>query len=210
MVTALFKEETASQSFLNSFDPATRIVWFWIHEPARITDGHVAFETGAAPRISINMSTKGKPFDIAQRARLDGASRQDEAGLTHWNDAEVTALLADLGADSMGAAPVEAFAEAVVGPLRAEDRATAARLSILWDVDDRDIRDAISLRYQVVQKAEALLNDAGLLVDPSGTVVPDHTVAATLEVAEFEAAKTLLWNKLSPEERRYNCRIQPS
>ena len=68
----------------------------------------------------------------------------------------------------------------------------ANRLSIQWDVAERDIQDAIGLRYTVVQKAEAILNDAELLVDQSGTVVPDNDVSATLEASEFDAARTLL------------------
>ena len=87
-------------------------------------------------------------------------------------------------------------------------RAFATQLSSRWDVAEGDISDAIDLRYQVVQKAEAILNNAGLLVDASGRVVAEDAVSATREVAEFDAARTLLLNALSPEERRYNCSIQ--
>lgn len=202
VVSALFKEDAS-----HSAAAGTRKVDFWLHQPTRITDGHILLQADGTFRINVNWSNKGKPFDVAARARYDAAMRRDEAGMTAWGDAQVGALLADLNISPGARSPVEALCDTVLAPIRSAERQAAERLSIQWEVSDRDIPDAIGLRYQVVQKAEAILNDAGLLVDQDGTVVSDDTVAATLEVSEFGAAKSLLMSKLTAEERRYNCQI---
>ena len=208
VVSALFKDSVDIADHVSSSSaPETRIITFWLHQPTRLTDGHIAIRADGTSRITVNWSSKGKPFDVASRARHDTASRQQDAGMTAWDSAQVSALLDDLSIPHVGQKPIDAFADAVLAPIRASERQAAERLSIQWDVSERDIQDAIGLRYTVVQKAEAILNDAGLLVDQSGTVVADDEVAATLEVSEFNAAKSLLWTKLTAEERRYNCRI---
>ncbi|MEM6387002.1 MAG: hypothetical protein AAF718_12290 [Pseudomonadota bacterium] len=207
MVTLLFKETLAANSYFSKYQPEARVVAFWIHQQTRLTDGHVVLQPNGKAQIVVNWSAHGKPFTIAERARLDGRMRREDAGMTEWRDADVIALLEHLGVDVLADAAIDTFVDVIIGPICANERESAERLSIRWDVDDKDIKDAIGLRYQVVQKAEAVLNDAGLLVDPNGAVVSDETVSATLEVAEFTAAKALLWKALSAGERRYNCRI---
>ena len=202
VVSALFKEETP-----NSTAPGTRKICFWLHQPTRLTDGHIVLQEDGTSKTVVNLSTKGKPFEISARARHDNSMRREDAGMAEWDDVQIAALLADLEIDQASASPVEAFADAVIAPIRAAERSAAKHLSIQWDVEERDIPEAISLRYQVVQKAEAILNDAGLLVDQDGTCVSDETISATLEVSEFDAAKALLWSALNAEDRRYACRI---
>lgn len=202
VVSALFKEDPK-----NAAAPGKRIIRFWLHQPTRLTDGHIALHADGTSRIAVNLSTKGKPFDIAERARHDGAMRREHEGMTAWDDAQVRDLLALLNIAPDGQTPIRLFADIILAPIRCAEREAAKRLSIQWDVEDKDLPDAIGLRYQVVQKAEAILNDAGLLVDQDGTVVAGDTVTATLEVFEFAPAKALLWEKLTAEERRYNCRI---
>lgn len=200
MVTALlFKEECSADG--------SRVVRFWIHQPNRLTDGHIAIGQDGKARTSVNMSSKGKRAAIEARADYDGSMRRKAGGFEEWDDARLAALLDDLQVEAGNRPHADAFAEAIVMPIRAVESAMAEHLAIKWDVRDEDISDAIGLRYHVVQKAEAILNDAGLLVDQMGTVVADDQVSATIEVTQFAAAKTLLMSALSAEERRYNCQI---
>ena len=207
VIASLFKEQSGAEGVFGRQEPETRIVRFWIHQKTRLTDGHIAFPATGNPRISINWSSRGTPSDVAERADYEGAVRRQQAGMTEWDENRVAALVADLGIESDCLGPFNTFADAVLQQVRNTERSAVHKLSIQWEVEDQDISDAIGMRYLAVQKAEAILNDAGLLVDPDGTVVNDNEVAATLEVTEFEAAKSLLWTTLSPEERRYNCRI---
>lgn len=207
VIALLFKEEWANEGSHGDQKPESRIVRFWIHQPNRLTDGHIAFAEDGTARASINMSTKGKRAKVHARALYDGSMRRTDAGYTQWDGDRVKALLEAMQVELGEKSPAESFADAILRPIRAAESAMAEHLSILWDVDDKDISDAIGLRYQVVQKAEAILNDAGLLVDPMGTVVANDRVLATIEVTQFEAAKSLLMNSLNAEERRFNCRI---
>ncbi|MGR3514168.1 MAG: hypothetical protein ACU0GG_15515 [Paracoccaceae bacterium] len=208
MVVALFKEDSAARTSQSSTSPKTRIVRFWLHQPNRLTDGHLAIGETGETRVSINLSTRDTTKTITERAAADRAAREGQDGYSIWDNAAVADLLGAMDIDCAGRSPCDVFADAVVAPVEATERAAADRLSIQWDVEERDIPEAIGLRYLVIQKAEAILNDAGLLVDPKGTVVADDTVAATLDVTEFSAAKSLLASVLTAEERRFNCRIQ--
>ena len=208
VVALLFKEECAVESILSGDAPETRIIRFWIHQSNRLTDGHITIQPDGTSSTSINLSSKGKRSSIAARAAYDGEIRQSEAGFEAWDDARVADLLSDMQIESGAASPSNAFADAILAPVRAVESSMAEQLSIQWEVQDEDIPDAIGLRYHVVQKAEAILNDAGLLVDQMGTVVADDSVSATMEVTQFGAAKSLLMNTLSADERRYNCRIE--
>lgn len=204
----LFKEACASHQGQNAQTPTTEILRFWLHQSNRVTDGHIAFQPDGTAHTSINLSTKGRHSTIEARAAYDAAMRRDQAGYDEWDDARLTSLLDKMSIEIGDKSPAQAFASAVLAPIRATESAAAEHLSILWDVEDEDIHDAIGLRYHVVQKAEAILNDAGLLVDQMGTVVAEDNVSATIEVTQFAAAKSLLMNTLSADERRYNCRIE--
>ncbi len=203
VIALLFKEEQSS----SDQSPETRILRYWLHQSNRITDGTIIFAPDGTARASINMSTKGKRAQVHARALYDGSLRRTDGGYVDWEEERLSELLVAMQIEPGTKPPAERFAEAILRPIRATESAMAEHLSILWDVEDKDISDAIGLRYHVVQKAEAILNDAGLLVDPMGTVVADDRVLATMEVTQFEAAKSLLMNTLSPEEKRYNCRI---
>ena len=207
VIALLFRDEHTSVQTSNDQTPDTRIVRFWIHQTNRLTDGTFTYSEDGTAKASINMSTKGKRAKVHARALYDGSIRRTDAGYTDWDDNRINALLEAMQVDPSEKPPAERFAEVILRPIRATESAMAEHLSILWDAEDKDISDAIGLRYHVVQKAEAILNDAGLLVDPMGTVVADDRVLATLEVTQFAAAKSLLMNSLSSEERRYNCRI---
>lgn len=207
VITSLFKEESASESFLSEYGPETRIIWFWIHETNRLTDGYVALNPDGTSRVSITWTSTGSASDIANRARYEADHRRDGVGLSAWDEDQQSSMLTALGITAENISAEEAFAEFALAPIRALERSSTHQLSIAWDAEEDDIQEAIGLRYLVVQKAEAILNDAGLLVDPQGTVVDSDTLSATMGVKEFNTAKSLLWEKLSPEERRYNCRI---
>ena len=207
VIASLYKEQSRANGASGSPGSETRIIHFWIHQKTRLTDGHIVIPASGKPRISVNWSSRGTPSDIAERARYEQTARKQQAGMAEWDKEQVAALLAELGIEHGSGNATKAFADVVLHQVRNAERAAAHKLSIQWDVEEQDISDAIGMRYLAVQKAEAILNDAGLLVDADGTVVNDTQVAATLEVTEFEAAKSLLWTTLSPEERRYNCRI---
>lgn len=210
MIAALFKEREAGEGSFAQYPAGTRIVQFWLHQPTRLTDGHIAFRPGGTPRISINRSLAGTAQDIGAQAAMEQTMQRDEAGMAIWADTQIKALVAELDLPGDTVAPADRLADALLRPVLAAEKSAVNRLSIRWDADKKDPTDAIGLRYSVVQKAEAILNDAGLLADGNGTVIADDEVAATLEVTEFSAAKSLLWNTLTVEERRYNCRISPA
>jgi len=206
MVQALLKEFRADSGNPQGYDPETKVIRFWFHQATRLTDGHIALSADGTSRIVVNWSTRGTRREIEDRARIDADDRMAD-GYSEWSDAQVFSVLLALGIET-GASAKETLAKAVVAPMEAAERASAERLSIQWEVDEINLGDAIGLRYMVVQKAEAILNDAGLLANPEGTVVSDERVSATLEVAEFAAARNVLLEELTPTERRYNCRIE--
>jgi len=80
-------------------------------------------------------------------------------------------------------------------------------LCIQWDIDGREIDDALELRNQVLELVEAILAEAELLIDFEGASIGAGTVEMTFSVVDFASAKTLLCKKLTSAQKAHNCRI---
>lgn len=208
MVAALFKDTQANATFLRQYADDTRIIRYWLHQPTRLTDGHIALTQDGTARYVVNWSRRGTHREISYLAQTARLILRGEEGFECWTNAQLSDLLRSLGAAPQpGHSDLTLLADILTAPILSAERAGAENLSLHWEVDDKHLADALSHRFAVVQKAEAILNEAGLLVDPEGTIVSQQEVSATLKVSEFKAAQAVLRTRLHTSDLRYNCKI---
>lgn len=113
VITSLFKTETGSESFLSGYEADTRIVWFWLHEQNRLTDGHIALPKDGNPRVCVNWTTKGRDASIAERAVLDETAWRETVGLSELEDTVLSEIVDKLQISLDGRTPQDAFADAI-------------------------------------------------------------------------------------------------
>lgn len=162
--------------------------------------------------------TPDNPIDVLDLTRTDGIIRLTlrRDGRIHldlkWPDdaegqANAEAMMGDL-ARHFRPPTAEEWQRLPDLRNRVEEAAPEdARLCIQWDIDAHDPEAALALRNQVLEEAETLLDAAGLLVDWEGASVGAGTVETTFSVTDFDAAKALVWEALSPAQKGHNCRI---
>lgn len=113
VIKSLFKTETGAESFLAGYEADTQIVWFWLHERNRLTDGHIALPKDGVPRICVNWSTQGAATSIAERSVFDEAAWRETVGLSEMDDAQLAEIVEKLQITMGDRAPRDAFADAI-------------------------------------------------------------------------------------------------
>ncbi|MEM8803227.1 MAG: hypothetical protein AAGF55_11895 [Pseudomonadota bacterium] len=113
VITALFKTEIGTESFLAGHEADTQIVWFWLHERNRLTDGHIAIPVQGTPRVCVNWTTQGRASSIAERAFFDEPAWRETVGMSELDGAQLSNIIHRLQISLNGRTVEDAFAAAI-------------------------------------------------------------------------------------------------